>query len=54
MYVYVCMYVCIKAVFDVDPKYGLLLVEHAEGVNVEDIRRKTGCEFEVSANLTTF
>lgn len=40
-----------KAVFDVKPEGGLVLVEHAPGVGVEDIRATTGCEFEVSPAL---
>jgi len=39
------------AVFDVDFTKGLTLIEHAEGVSVEEIRSKTGAPFEVSENL---
>lgn len=39
------------AVFDVKPEGGLLLIEHAPGVTVDDIRKATGCDFEVSPNL---
>ena len=39
------------AVFDVDFTKGLTLIEHAEGVSVEDIKSKTGAPFEVSENL---
>jgi len=40
------------AVFDVDRKAGELeLIELAEGVTLDEIRRKTGCEFKVSENL---
>lgn len=39
------------AVFDVKPEGGLLLIEHAPGVSVDDIRKATGCDFEVSPNL---
>jgi len=43
------------AVFDVDRvKGGLTLVEIAEGVDLEDLRKKTGAEFEVAENLGTF
>jgi 3-oxoacid CoA-transferase B subunit len=40
------------AVFDVSEK-GLLLIEIKEGVSVDEIRKKTGCPFEVSPKLTT-
>ena len=33
--------------FDVDGAKGLMLVEIAEGVSLEDIRAATGCQFEV-------
>eukprot|EP00428_Durinskia_dybowskii_P071591 CAMPEP_0170392952 /NCGR_PEP_ID=MMETSP0117_2-20130122/20463_1 /TAXON_ID=400756 /ORGANISM="Durinskia baltica, Strain CSIRO CS-38" /LENGTH=481 /DNA_ID=CAMNT_0010649117 /DNA_START=100 /DNA_END=1541 /DNA_ORIENTATION=- len=36
------------AVFSVDKKEGLTLMEHAEGVTVEEIRSKTGAPFKVS------
>ena len=39
------------AVFSVDKKEGLTLMEHAEGVTVEEIRSKTGAPFKVSENL---
>merc|ERR1712060_791893 len=42
------------AVFDVDPNTGLLLVEHAEGVSVNEIREQTEADFEVSHKLKTF
>jgi len=42
------------AVFDVDPNTGLLLVEHAEGVTVNEIREQTEADFEVSKELKTF
>lgn len=36
------------AVFDVDRKAGeLVLVDVQEGVTIEEIRQKTGCEFQV-------
>ena len=38
------------AVFEVAPK-GLVLIEHAEGVSVEDIRAKTEASFTVSPQL---
>lgn len=40
------------AVFDVDFATGLTLIEHAEGVSVEEIREKTEAPFHVSENLT--
>merc|ERR1719233_2277007 len=42
------------AVFDVDTNTGLLLVEHAEGVTVNEIREQTEADFEVSKELKTF
>lgn len=39
------------AVFSVDATTGLTLLEHAEGVSVEDIRAKTGAPFVVSEKL---
>ncbi|KAM4708612.1 succinyl-CoA:3-ketoacid coenzyme A transferase 1, mitochondrial [Discoglossus pictus] len=41
-----------KAVFDVDKKNGLTLIEIGEGLTVDDIKKCTGCEFAVSPNLT--
>jgi len=39
-------------VFDVDRKAGELeLIELAEGVTLDEIKAKTGCEFKVSENL---
>lgn len=40
-----------KAVFDVSKDSGLTLIELAEGVTVEEIISKTGCQFQVSPNL---
>ncbi|XP_056401936.1 succinyl-CoA:3-ketoacid coenzyme A transferase 1, mitochondrial [Hyla sarda] len=40
-----------KAVFDVDKKKGLTLIEVAEGLSVEDIRKCTGSDFAVSPDL---
>ncbi|XP_060690170.1 3-oxoacid CoA transferase 1a [Hemiscyllium ocellatum] len=40
-----------KAVFDVDKKKGLTLIEIFEGLTVDDIRKCTGCDFSVSPNL---
>jgi len=40
-----------KAVFDVDFTDGLILIEHADGVSVEDIKAKTGAPFIVSESL---
>ena len=39
------------AVFEVDWREGLTLIEHAEGVSVEEIRAKTEAPFKVSENL---
>ncbi len=39
------------AVFHVVPGKGLLLMEVAKGVTVEEIRRKTGAVFELSPTL---
>jgi len=40
------------AVFDVDRKNGELeLIELAEGVTLEEVKAKTGCDFRVSSNL---
>ncbi|NP_001083240.1 3-oxoacid CoA-transferase 1 L homeolog [Xenopus laevis] len=40
-----------KAVFDVDRKNGLTLIEVGEGLSVEDIKKCTGCDFAVSPDL---
>ncbi|XP_040833428.1 succinyl-CoA:3-ketoacid coenzyme A transferase 1, mitochondrial isoform X1 [Ochotona curzoniae] len=40
-----------KAVFDVDKKKGLTLIELWEGLTVEDIKKSTGCDFAVSPKL---
>ncbi|GAB7347453.1 hypothetical protein MBLNU459_g4369t1 [Dothideomycetes sp. NU459] len=39
------------AVFDVDFTKGLTLIEHAEGVSVDEIKSKTGAPFKVSESL---
>jgi 3-oxoacid CoA-transferase len=40
------------AVFDVDREAGELeLIELAEGVSLEEVKAKTGCEFKVSKEL---
>ena len=39
------------AVFQVSPSDGLLLMEHREGVSIEDIRAKTGAPFRISEKL---
>jgi 3-oxoacid CoA-transferase len=39
------------AVFEVDSTKGLTLIEHAEGVSVEEIKAKTAAPFAVSADL---
>uniref|UniRef100_K7GHE7 Succinyl-CoA:3-ketoacid-coenzyme A transferase n=1 Tax=Pelodiscus sinensis TaxID=13735 RepID=K7GHE7_PELSI len=41
-----------KAVFDVDKKKGLTLIEIWEGLSVDEIKSCTGCDFTVSPNLT--
>uniref|UniRef100_A0A4W2CB72 Succinyl-CoA:3-ketoacid-coenzyme A transferase n=1 Tax=Bos indicus x Bos taurus TaxID=30522 RepID=A0A4W2CB72_BOBOX len=40
-----------KAVFDVDSKKGLTLIELWEGLTVDDIKKSTGCDFTVSPKL---
>ncbi|KAF2984624.1 hypothetical protein EK904_012545, partial [Melospiza melodia maxima] len=35
------------AVFDVDKKKGLTLIEIWEGLTVDDIKKSTGCDFAV-------
>nr|XP_020044091.1 succinyl-CoA:3-ketoacid coenzyme A transferase 1, mitochondrial [Castor canadensis] len=40
-----------KAVFDVDKKKGLTLIELWEGLTVEEIQKSTGCDFAVSPKL---
>ncbi|XP_063817549.1 succinyl-CoA:3-ketoacid coenzyme A transferase 1, mitochondrial isoform X2 [Pseudophryne corroboree] len=40
-----------KAVFDVDKKNGLTLIEVGEGISVDDIKKCTGCDFSVSPDL---
>ncbi|XP_040191042.1 succinyl-CoA:3-ketoacid coenzyme A transferase 1, mitochondrial-like [Rana temporaria] len=40
-----------KAVFDVDKKNGLTLIEIGEGLTVEDIKKCTGSDFKVSPDL---
>ena len=39
------------ALFDVSATEGLTLVEHREGVSVEEIRAKTGAPFKVAPDL---
>jgi 3-oxoacid CoA-transferase B subunit len=39
------------AVFEVCPKEGLTLIEHAEGVTVEEITAKTAATFKISPSL---
>ncbi|KAK4999026.1 Succinyl-CoA:3-ketoacid coenzyme A transferase 1, mitochondrial, partial [Elasticomyces elasticus] len=39
------------AVFDVDFTYGLTLIEHAEGVSVDEIKSKTEAPFRVADDL---
>ena len=40
-----------KAVFDVDSKKGLTLIELCEGLTVDDIKKSTGCDFTVSVSV---
>jgi len=47
----VSMIITELAVFDVDFTDGLTLIEHAEGVTVEEIKSKTEAPFRVSENL---
>jgi len=47
------MIVTEEGVFKFLPNKGLTLIEVAEGVSVEDIKRTTGCKFEIDKNLTT-
>ena len=43
------------AVFDVDRQNGgLELIDLAEGVTVEEVKAKTGCDFKVRSNLGSF
>ena len=37
---------------DADPAQGLVLVEIADGVSVEDVKSATGCEFQVQYVLS--
>lgn len=39
------------AVFDVDPKTGLVLIETAPGISVDQIKSSTGAAFKVSPNI---
>ena len=38
----------VQCVFDVRPGKGLTLVELADGVTVDEVRKSTGCAFEVA------
>lgn len=38
-------------VFDVDPKDGLMLIEIAEGISLDDVKAATGAPFKVADNL---
>jgi len=42
------------AVFDVKEGKGLVLVEVADGVTVDEVKAKTGCEFSVNEPLGSF
>lgn len=43
------------AVFDVDRKNGSLeLIDLAEGVSLEEVKKKTGCDFKVRSELGSF
>lgn len=39
------------AVFDVDTKNGLTLIEVRKDLTVDDIKKLTACKFEISENL---
>lgn len=41
-----------QAVFDVDKKKGLTLIELWEGLTVEEIQKSTGCDFAVSVFMS--
>lgn len=41
-------------VFDVDPSVGLTLVELAKGVTIDEVKSKTGCDFNVASKVGTF
>jgi 3-oxoacid CoA-transferase len=43
-----------QAVFDVDFTSGLTLIEHAEGVTVDEIKSKTEAPFKVADDLKSF
>lgn len=47
----VSMIITELAVFEVDFTEGLTLVEHADGVTVDEIKAKTGAPFKVSESL---
>jgi len=38
-------------VFDVEKGKGLILIEIADGVTVDQVRAATGCDFQVSSSL---
>lgn len=40
------------AVFDIDPRKGMNLIEVWDGLTVQDIKNATGCEFTVDPNLS--
>lgn len=40
-----------KAVFEIDHSKGLNLVEIAEDVTVDEVKKSTGCKFEVAKDL---
>ena len=43
-----------QAVFKVDKREGLTLIEIADGVKIADLTKNTGCEFKVISKLTIF
>ena len=43
-----------QAVFKVDKREGLTLIEIADGVKIADLTKNTGCEFKVVSKLTIF
>ena len=51
MYSFESYTIIVQGVFDVNPlDNGLVLKEIADGVSMQDVVEKTGCEFKVSAS----
>lgn len=40
-----------KCVFKVDKGQGLILTEIADGVKIDEIMKKTGCDFKIAEDL---